>query len=95
MGWVPANPIYGFRTGNTLHDPDVGYPTNRVAAFWAIATGIVAAGVSTSTFYAEIGLPASAWINLVPFVIGIVGALLHGFLVIRRVTRDKQKAITD
>jgi len=95
MGWVPPNPLYGFRTSNTLQDPDVWYPTNRVAGFWGIATGIVAAGVSISTFYAGLGLPASAWINLVPFAVGIVGTLLHGFLVIRRVNSGKQKARTD
>ena len=90
MGLVPPNRLYGFRTRKTLHDPDVWYPTNRVAGYWGIATGIVAAGVSISTFVTQLGLPAAAWVNLAPFLFGIVGTLTHGFLVIRRVTRSKQ-----
>jgi hypothetical protein len=94
QGWVRPNRLYGFRTPKTLHDPDVWYPTNRVAGYWGIATGIVAAIVSISTYFAGLGLPAAAWINLVPFLVGIVGTLTHGFLVIRRVTREKQTAGT-
>ena len=94
QGWVRPNRLYGFRTRKTLQDPDVWYPTNRVAGYWGIATGIVAAGVSISTFLAGLGIPAAALVNLVPFMVGIVGTLTHGFLVIRRVTSDKQKART-
>ena len=88
MGLVPPNRLYGFRTRKTLQDPDVWYPTNRVAGFWGIATGIVTAVVSISTFLAGLGLPAAAWVNLFPVVVGIVGTLLHGFLEIRRVTNS-------
>jgi hypothetical protein len=95
QGWVRPNRLYGFRTRKTLQDPDVWYPTNRVAGYWGIATGVVAAGVSISTFFAGLELPAAAWINLVPFIVGIVGTLIHGFVVIRRVTRDKLKAGTE
>lgn len=91
QGWVRPNRLYGFRTRKTLEDPDVWYPTNRVAGYWAIATGIITAGVSITTFFAGLGLPAAAWVNLIPFVVGIVGTLIHGFLVIRRVTEDKQR----
>ena len=94
QGWVRPNRLYGFRTRKTLQDPDVWYPTNRVAGYWAIATGIVAAGVSMTTFFAGLGLPAAAWVDLVPFGIGIVGTLAHGFLVIRRLTRDQHKVRT-
>ena len=92
LGLVPPNRLYGFRTRQTLEDPDVWYPTNRVAGVWGIATGIVAAGVSISTYSAGVRIPAAAWLNLVPWVVGIVGTLLHGFLVIRRVSSDKQKS---
>lgn len=92
QGWVRPNRLYGFRTPKTLHDPDVWYPTNRVAGYWAIATGIGGAVVSVSSFLSGLGLPAVAWVNLIPFAIGIVGTLTHGFLVIRQVTQDKQTA---
>ena len=95
MGLVPPNRLYGFRTRKTLQDPDVWYPTNRVAGVWGIATGIAAAGVSISTYFAGLRLPAAAWLNLVPWVVGIAGTLLHGFLVIRRVSSGKQKARTN
>ena len=95
MGLVPPNRLYGFRTRKTLQDPDVWYPTNRVAGVWGIATGIAAAGVSISTYFAGLRLPAAAWLNLVPWAVGIAGTLLHGFLVIRRVSSDRQKAKTD
>jgi len=32
-----TNPLYGFRTKKTLQDPEVWYPTNRVAGFWYMA----------------------------------------------------------
>ena len=95
QGWVRPNRLYGFRTPKTLHDPDVWYPTNRVAGYWGIATGIVAAVVSISTFFAGLGLPTAPLVNLVPFAVGIAGTLTHGFLVIGRVTRSKQEARTD
>ena len=94
-GLGAAQPTLRFRTPKTLHDPDVWYPTNRVAGYWGIATGIVAAVVSISTFFAGLGLPTAPLVNLVPFVVGIAGTLTHGFLVIGRVTRSKQEARTD
>jgi SdpI/YfhL protein family len=94
QGWVPPNRLYGFRTTKTLHDPDVWYPTNRVAGYWGIATGILGAVVSVSTYLAGLGLPAAACVNLVPFEVGIIGTLTHGFLVIRRVSSSKQNAGT-
>ena len=92
QGWVPPNRLYGFRTRKTLQDPDVWYPTNRVAGYWAIATGIVTAGVTITTFFARLGLPAAPLATLAAFGVGIAGTFIHCFLVIRRVTRDKQEA---
>ena len=95
QGWVRPNRLYGFRTRKTLQDPDVWYPTNRVAGYWGIATGIVAAVVSITTFFTGLVLPAAPLVNLVPFLVGIVGTFTHGFLVIGRVTTSKQEARTD
>src|SRR5438874_2180687 len=50
-GWVRPNPLYGFRTRKTLQDADVWYATNRVAGYWGIVTGMVAAVVSIPTFF--------------------------------------------
>jgi hypothetical protein len=89
QGWVPPNRLAGFRTRKTLQDPDIWYAANRVAGYWSIATGIVVAAVSIATFCAGLALPAGPLVNLVPCLIGIVVILTHGFLVIRRVSREK------
>lgn len=89
QGWVPPNRLAGFRTRKTLQDPEVWYAANRVAGYWSIATGIVVAAVSVSTFWAGLDLPTAPLVNLVPCLVGIVAILTHGFLVIRRVSREK------
>jgi uncharacterized membrane protein len=86
MRWVPPNRVYGFRTRATLEDPNVWYPVNRVTGIWLIATGIATAAVSTSTFLAGLGLRAEPMVNLLPIVGGCVGILIHGLLLIRRLS---------
>ncbi len=95
IGLVRPNRLYGFRTRKTLEDPNVWYATNRVAGYWAIAMGIVAAGVSIVAFFAGLGLPAAPFVILVPFLVGLVGSFIHCFVVIRRVTNDTHKARPD
>jgi hypothetical protein len=90
-GSVRPNPLYGFRTKQTLQDPEVWYPANRVAGFWLIGTGLAVAGVAGCTFFARVGLPGAPLINLVPLGVGIVGMILHGSLVIRRASKDQAK----
>jgi uncharacterized membrane protein len=36
---IPPNPLYGFRTAQTLRDPRVWYAANRYAAKWFIVAG--------------------------------------------------------
>ena len=91
MGVVPPNGIYGFRIKRTLQDPEVWYSANRVAGLWSIWTGIAAAAVSTATFVLGLRLMAAALVELLPFLIGIVGLYAHVFRVIHRVTIRKQK----
>jgi hypothetical protein len=47
------------------------------------------------TFFVGLELPAAPLVNLAPVVIGIIAMILHGILVIRRVTSGRQKGITD
>ncbi|HEV3116595.1 MAG TPA: SdpI family protein [Gemmataceae bacterium] len=89
QGWVPPNRLAGFRTRATLQDPDVWYAANRVAGYWSIATGIVVAVVSIATFWAGLDVPTAPLVNVVPCLVGIGVILTHGFLVIRRIRREK------
>jgi hypothetical protein len=43
LGKVPPNRVYGFRTAKTLSSPEIWYPANRIAGWWAIAAGVAAA----------------------------------------------------
>jgi SdpI/YfhL protein family len=95
MGLVRPNPVYGFRTKETLEDPNVWYPTNRVAGLWGIATGVAEAAVSIWAFFAGLPLPTGPLVTLATVLVGIVATLLHGMLVIRRLTRGSQKTGTD
>jgi SdpI/YfhL protein family len=89
MGLVRPNPLYGFRTPATLQDPGVWYPVNRVAGWWLAATGVAVGGLATCTFLARLGLPAAPLLNLAPLMVGIVGMILHGTLVARRVAERR------
>jgi hypothetical protein len=91
MGWVPPNPLCGFRTARTLQDPDVWYPVNRTTGFWLIVTSVVASGVSISTFTVGLGLPAAPLINLTPVILGIIAMIIHGGLLARSVTTNRKE----
>jgi uncharacterized membrane protein len=89
MGRVGPNPLYGFRTSATLRDPAVWYPVNRVAGRWLAATGIAVACSAAFTFFARLGLPAAPLINLVPLMAGVVGMVIHGALIARRLAERR------
>jgi hypothetical protein len=90
LGRVGPNPLYGFRTRATLRDPVVWYPVNRVAGRWLAATGAAVACCAGLTFFARLGLPAAPLVNLVPLVAGIVGMIIHGTLVARRLAGGRE-----
>jgi uncharacterized membrane protein len=91
LGMVPPNSVCGFRTPKTLQSPEVWYAANRVAGWWSIVTGVALAGVAISTFFAGLGLPATPLINLVPLAVGIASTIIHGTLVIWRLTRSRSE----
>jgi len=92
MSAVPPNRIYGFRIRRTLQDPEVWYAANRVAGLWSVGTGIVAAAVSIATFALGVRFVTAAILDLVPFILGIAGMLVHVFRVIRHVVDHRQKS---
>jgi hypothetical protein len=94
MGWVPPNPLYGFRTVRT-QDPDVWYPVNRTTGVWLIVTGLVTFGIPSWTFFAGFGVPAAPLMNLVPVVIGLIAMIVHGTLIARRMATGRQNTRGD
>jgi len=46
LGWVKPNPWYGFRTYDTLNDPDIWYKVNAYCARWLLIVGVVLALVA-------------------------------------------------
>src|SRR5438067_10190323 len=82
MGWVPPNPLYGYRTPKT-QDPRVWYPVNRVAGHWLIVTGIATAGVAALTYFCGLEIPAQPLVNLIPIVLGLIATVVHGIIVAR------------
>jgi len=71
-GWVRPNRAYGFRTAQTLRDPQVWYLANRVSGFWLILTGILIAGVSAGTYAAGVALPYCLFSTLVALIVGVI-----------------------
>jgi uncharacterized membrane protein len=71
-GWVRPNPVYGFRTAQTLRDPQVWYLANRVSGFWLVLTGILIAGVSAGTYAVGVALPYCLFSTLVALIVGVI-----------------------
>jgi uncharacterized membrane protein len=77
FGKIPPNRFYGFRTEQTLADPDVWYPVNRVAGGWMVVTGAITAGVATWAERQSWELESAAIANLSVFLAGILFMLIH------------------
>ena len=41
LGKVPPNSVYGFRTKQTISDPEIWYPANAYAGKWLLAWGVM------------------------------------------------------
>jgi uncharacterized membrane protein len=71
-GWVPPNNVYGFRTPQTLNDPQSWYPANRACGFWLIVTGVVTTGVAAGLYAAGVEAPYAIFFTLVFLVTGVI-----------------------
>jgi uncharacterized membrane protein len=84
---VPPNWWYGFRTPTTVRNAYIWYPVNRVTGLWMMAVGPVTALTALVVYRAGLPIDAAAWVNLAALSIGIVGMLVHGGIVLRRVQK--------
>ena len=71
-GWVPPNKTYGFRSPQTLNDPQAWYAANRVCGYWLIATGMGTAGVAAGLYAAGAEAPYGLFFTLVALMTGII-----------------------
>lgn len=83
---IPPNRFYGFRTERTLDNRGVWYAVNRVTGGWMVATGTITAGVATWAQRAGYDAPTAATINLVCFVVGMIGMLAASLRTLWRIT---------
>jgi len=71
-GCVPPNRLYGFRTPQTLRDPEVWYSVNRVCGFWIIVTGVITAGVAAASYAAGALLGFGVFFTLAALLCGVI-----------------------
>jgi uncharacterized membrane protein YiaA len=71
-GWVPPNNVYGFRTPQTLRDPQSWYPANRACGYWLIVTGVVTTGIAAGLYAAGIEAPYALFFTLVFLMTGVI-----------------------
>jgi len=83
-GWVRPNHIYGFRTPQTLKDPQAWYAANRTCGFWLIVTGVVTTGVAAGLFAARVEAPYALFFTLVFLAIGVIVMALQSDAASRR-----------
>jgi uncharacterized membrane protein len=83
---VPPNPYYGFRTKKTLSDPKIWYEANRVSGRDLLVAGAL---ITITSFvmlvFAQGWKPEQVVATLLSvMVLSLVGAVWHGFAVLRR-----------
>jgi len=71
-GWVRPNNTYGFRTPQTLKDPEAWHAANRTCGFWLIVTGVVTTGIASGLFAAGVEAPYAVFFTLVCVVSGVI-----------------------
>ena len=87
---IPPNPLYGFRTGWTMEDPDLWYSVNAYAGKWLVFVGICSIFGSVGlALVPGITLDVYAFANLGIFVASFTLAIVQSFRFLR--TMDSQK----
>jgi uncharacterized membrane protein len=83
---VPPNPYYGFRTKKTLSDPKIWYEANRVSGHDLLIAGALITSTSlVMLVFARGWKPEHVVLTLLSvMVLSLVGAVWHGFAVLRR-----------
>ncbi len=84
---VPPNPLYGFRTPRTISDAAIWYPVNRVTGAWMIMAGVLVGLAAIGAYRAGLDGAVAAFINIAALIVGAAAMCVHGFIVLRRLTR--------
>ena len=85
-GRVPPNVFYGFRTTKSLSDPKIWYEINRLSGIDLLIAGALLSLGSVAMLFLSHGLQPQqvALALLLLMVFTVSGAVLHGFIVLRR-----------
>jgi uncharacterized membrane protein len=87
---IPPNPVYGFRTGWTMGDPELWYSVNAYAGKWLVFVGSCSIlGSVGLALIPGMTLDVYAFGNLGIFVAAFALALVQSFRFLR--TMDSQK----
>jgi uncharacterized membrane protein len=83
---VPPNRYYGFRTRKTLSDSKIWYEANRISGHDLLVAGALLTITSfVMLMFAQRWKPEQVVVTLLSvMILSLVGALWHGFAVLRR-----------
>jgi len=83
---VPPNRFYGFRTAKTLSDPKIWYEVNHISGNDLLVAGALVTCSSVTMFaLAQAWNPQHVALTLLLIMsFSLVGVLLHGLIVMRR-----------
>ena len=83
---VPPNRFYGFRTAKTLSDPKIWYEVNRISGNDLLVAGALITTSSVTMFaLAQEWRPEHVALTLLLIMsFSLIGVLLHGIVVLRR-----------
>lgn len=83
---VPPNRLYGFRTFKTLSDPKIWYEVNQISGKDLLVAGaLIISSSLTMSVLAQTWHPEQVALTLLLImVLSLVGVLVHGLAVLRR-----------
>jgi uncharacterized membrane protein len=72
LGRISPNSTYGYRTPQTLRDPQAWLRANRACGYWTITTGVIASGVAAGTYAARLTIGWQAFVTLATIGCGTI-----------------------
>ena len=84
-GHIPPNGTYGFRTPETLKNPELWYQVNQQTGFELLVLGLVVAVSCAISYYlwGQSKPNASVLANVVILVVGTIAVAIHGFSLLK------------
>jgi uncharacterized membrane protein len=88
LGWVPRNPVYGFRVPATLRSDRVWYAMNRRFGRELIVVGIALATIGTLLDAAGLDTPTGRAVAVVAMIASLVTTTVRGWRSANRMERS-------